>query len=72
MKRDTIIDELIEMAEGLICLGSGPDPGKVIFRRDGKVLGVVPAPIYDPPIPCPHCKMLKRLRELKTEQEHKS
>lgn len=68
MEKD-IIDELIEMAEQLFCLG--PEGDRI--REEQAIRAVVgDGKFVDPrTLRCPHCKMLERLRKLKLEAERK-
>jgi hypothetical protein len=72
MNKDTF-DELIAMAEELVCLNSLPILDEAIKQMPPmpfKWYGVGPsitAVRTSEPWPCPHCRMLERLRKLKAE-----
>jgi len=71
--KKNIIDELIEMAEGLICLNS--EEFRKGLERDEQAVLIAAAKFHNNNtsnmryLICPHCKMLKRLRALKAEKK---
>jgi hypothetical protein len=62
---DNILDELIAMAEQLQCQGPDPEDWNAHVEKCMQQKQI----LWPLPLRCPHCMMLKRLRQLKAEAE---